>query len=307
MGGLLMKALAITALIVVLGTRAAEATTYNVCSGDPPCYPDLQSAVTEALKSNTGGNAVINVDTGIWLGASISGPTPGASGPLGKGYLVIQGQGGVGPAKTTIKDSNPPGQCGTIIVTNNASVMVQDLNLETSLTPICQSSLFVQNNAVLQIGSGVNFGLAINQHMHAEAQGMIESGVGYTVSGGAYSHWAVATNGYIEIDPVLASVITFSNTVIFAYGGPGPQGGPGYFAWAQSGGVIFFGGGPDGATFVGLENVTAAYKYVIKSNGVIDMNESTQVLPGRSIDIESGGQYVVEPVGRGSGRRGRPR
>jgi hypothetical protein len=154
--------------------------------------------------------------------------------------------------------------------------MISKLTVQTADVE-CQSALFAQNNAIIQVRENVTFGFAKVQHMHAEANAVIEVGKSYRVSGSAYNHWGVSNGGYVQIDPLPLS-ITFTRPVSFQH-----------FAYAQSTGNIFVG---KGVTLGNPQNASADYRYVVLSNGVIDMDDSGVILPGTRVEAKTGGQYV---------------
>lgn len=268
--------------LALLFATSARADEYRVGPGG---YASLQAAVDAAMSGasrNQSGNAVIRLPSGVWKGAMVAGATPNAGGNIGRSYLEIRGA----PDGTTIvRDSSVQAGCGTVVATNSASVLLRGVTLETDKSNGCQSAIFAQNGATIQVGEGVVFGPASKQHMHAEAHGVIEVSSDYRVVGSAEQHWAVSTGGLILIDPKPLA-IRFDGPVRFEH-----------FAWAQSTGVILVGAGRRGqdVRFVGLERVTARYRYVVQSNAVIDLNGGKQALPGVAVLATTGGQYVNGP------------
>lgn len=258
-----------------IATRAG-ATTWTVGSG---CGATLQACVDYAYAHNAQGTeAQINIPSGTtWAGAAISGPISGSGGNLGKGYLTISGS---GSTSTTVKEAK--GMCGVFVVTNGANVILQNMTITSSAS--CVSGIFAQNSAVTQIGPDFVFGTVTVQHMHAEAHSIIEIGqtrgsTGYHVKGGAQNHWGCSTGGYIELDPVTLS-ITFDHALSFSQS----------FAWGQSGCQILV--GEPYVTFVNTSNVSSPYRYIMKSNSVLEMNGGTRSLPGTSAFTETGGVCV---------------
>lgn len=275
------------ALAVSFGwATGGAADTYVVGKLGP--YGTLQAAVDAAMSGaakNGSGNAVIIVGPGTWRGANVAGPTPNAGGNIGRSYVQIVG---AGPGRTVIEDNSGPAPCGTIVATNGAAVMIENLTIKGNPKVSCQSAVFAQNNATLLVWDNVEFGSTPMQHMHAEANGVIEIGAskaaaGYHVSGGAYNHWGASTGGVIVVDPT-DLILTFDQ-VSFTH-----------FAWAQSRGVILVGekNKPDatGVELRGLANVQAKYRYVLRSNAVLDLNCGHQPLPGSESEISTGAEAV---------------
>jgi hypothetical protein len=265
--------------LVVLAASPAQADEYRVGRGG---HSSIQAAIDAALSGpsrNSSGNAVIRVGPGTWRGPTVSGATPNAGGNMGRGYVEIIGS---GSKSTRLIDNSVPGSCGSVIATTGAAIILRGLTLEGASSVKCQSAIFAQNNAVVLIGPDVAFGSTPSQHMHAEANGVIEIYSDYRVTGSAYQHWAVSTGGVILVDPKPLK-IRFERPVTFDH-----------FAWAQSRGVIMVGANRQGShvTFVNPQNVRAKFRYAVQSNAVIDMNEGGQPLPGVSAYTASGGQYV---------------
>lgn len=184
--------------------------------------------------------------------------------PLGSGNVVISGAGA-----TTIID--PPagvnhccwGEFGGRFIVSNIRL--------TKTTATTGHAIFAQNGTIIQVNSGVEYGVVTGRQNFANQNGKIILAADYTINGNAQMHWSTASGGLIQC---LSRTITLTGTPAYSS----------QFANASDIGLIQ----ATGNTFSGAATGT---RYLSELNSVIRTAGLT--LPGSVAgSTATGGQYT---------------
>jgi hypothetical protein len=179
------------------------------------------------------------------------------------------------------------GVYGTVLTAQGGAVVVIAGNFLMS----CSSVLNYANGVILAVGGALiasdpRMNLTIGNspgcvQFFADRSGVIFFGYGYTIAGGANSHYYASFNGSIimsQADTTKTMPITLQNTPNFAQ----------QFCVAHSGGAVYV---YSGCTYSGTSATGSRYTAVL--NGVINVaGRGASFLPGDSAGtLSTGGQY----------------
>lgn len=227
-----------------------------------------------------GANLVVDIGAGAFnesvaVNYPLTGAVNSASNPNGTnsqpGQIVLSG---AGSGSTFLTGT---AFCGTVMVSNYAVVGVRAMTLDGNGDP-CQSTLFAQLGATINIYDDIVFGPASVEQIHIENAGsQVQAWFSYTISGGAVRH-ITAANGLYLHSAFPSGVITLVGPPTFTN----------EFVAAAEGGVVQFN---SGVSFVGT---FIGKRYNAFRNGVIRTDPSTSLtwLPGTIAGtVYSGGIY----------------
>lgn len=243
-------------------------------TGSGPCltFARVISAMAHYASATTNGAnyQTIHVAGTITGGAFISGP------PIGLGYGFQSGVIIDGGGTATIDDTTS--NCGTVIASNGANVLVQNITITKSTG--CAgggAALYAQLNSTIRINTGVTLGATTGPKIYSELNGAFEIS-SLHLTGNSTATAFAANNGMIIFDSGITITCDTSFTVSGAF----------YQATAQ--GIVEIAN----VTYSGCSGISGR-KYTAVYGGLVYVFDGVTSIPGDTVGYYYGGGQIVPP------------